>query len=58
MKLNRLDEAGQHLDRAVELVPTARAVYYERAKLTRSYADTTRRMQDAEKALELKDPEA
>jgi tetratricopeptide (TPR) repeat protein len=56
LKLNRLDESKVHLDRAVELVPQARAVRYERAKLNLRRRDYTAAREDAEKARELNDP--
>jgi len=36
MKSNQLKEAKEHLDRAVELTPNVRAVWYERAKVNLS----------------------
>jgi tetratricopeptide (TPR) repeat protein len=56
LKLNRLDESKVHLDRAVELVPQARAVRYERAKLSLRRRDYAAAREDAEKARELNDP--
>ena len=56
MKMNRLDEASRHLDRAAELAPNTRAVHYERAKLSEKLGNFQAARRDAERALELKDP--
>jgi tetratricopeptide (TPR) repeat protein len=54
-KLNRLNEAKGHLDRAVELAPNVRAVWYERAKLDISLKNYPAARADAEKAESLPD---
>ena len=54
-KRNQLNEAKQHLDRAVELAPEVRAVWYERAKVSlhmKNYEDARK---DAERAAVLPD---
>jgi len=56
VKLNRLEEAATHLDRAVQLAPATRATYYERAKLKEKQGNFEQARLDAEKALSLKDP--
>lgn len=56
MKMNRLDEALKHLNRAAELTPNVRAVYYERAKLNERLGHHGQARLDAEMALQLKDP--
>jgi tetratricopeptide (TPR) repeat protein len=56
MKMNRLDEAAAHLDRAVALAPQTRAVYYERAKLHEKRGRWEQARRDAEKAASLADP--
>lgn len=56
MKMNRLDEAAVHLDRAVALAPQTRAVYYERAKLHEKRGRYEEARRDAEKAAGLPDP--
>jgi tetratricopeptide (TPR) repeat protein len=58
MKLNRLAEAQEHLNRAVELTPDTRAVFYERAKLHEKLGNYPQALKDSEKALEMKDPGA
>ncbi len=54
-KQNRLDESRQHLDRAVELTPSVRAVHYEHAKLSLRMRNLVVARREAEKALELPD---
>ena len=56
MKLNRLAEAGQHLDRAVKLAPATRAVHFEQAKLSMKRGNYQEARHHAERALKLKDP--
>lgn len=56
MKQNRLEEALQHLDRAVEIAAGARAVHFERAKLNLKLGRRSEARRDAEKALALPDP--
>ncbi|MCW5977712.1 MAG: tetratricopeptide repeat protein [Bryobacteraceae bacterium] len=56
MKQNRLQEATAHLDRAVQLAPNTRAVYYERAKLHEKAGRYAPARADAERALALPDP--
>lgn len=55
MKRNQLALSKQHLDRAVELAPEVRAVWYERAKLDLRLQDYPQARADAEKAASLKD---
>ena len=55
-KRNRLADAKKHLDRAVELAPQTRAVWYERGKLNARMQDFQQARADAEKALALADP--
>lgn len=56
MKQNRLEEALQHLDRAVEIAAGARAVHFERAKLNLKLGRRSEARRDAERALALPDP--
>ncbi len=55
-KRNQLTDAKQHLDRAVELVPQVRAVWYERAKLNLRMKNYRQARTDAEKAAATDDP--
>jgi tetratricopeptide (TPR) repeat protein len=55
-KLNRLEQANRHLDRAVELAPKVRAVHYDRAKLLMRLGKLQQARTDAEAALTLPDP--
>lgn len=55
-KLYRLNEAKDHLDRAVKLAPNVRAVWYERAKVNLYLKDLPAARADAEKADSLPDP--
>jgi len=55
-KRNQLAVAKQHLDRAVELVPQVRAVWYERAKLNLRMKNYQQARTDAEKAAATEDP--
>jgi len=55
-KRNQLTIAKQHLDRAVELVPGVRAVWYERAKLNLRMKNYQQARTDAEKAAATEDP--
>ena len=55
LKQNRLEESRQHLDRAVELTPSVRAVHYEHAKLSLRMRNLVVARREAEKALELQD---
>lgn len=56
MKRNQLAASKQHMDRAVELVPQVRAVWYERAKLDLRLLNYRQARIDAERAASLKDP--
>jgi len=56
MKRNRLAESKKHLDRAVELTPSVRAVRYERGKLNFRLGNYADARIDAESALSLPDP--
>src|SRR6267143_475885 len=55
MKGNRLKEAKEHLDRAVELTPNVRAVWYERAKVNLSMKNYEDARVDGERAATLRD---
>jgi Tfp pilus assembly protein PilF len=55
-KLNRLAEARPHLDRAMQLAPGTRAVYYEHARLNLRQDHLAEARSDAERALGLPDP--
>ena len=55
-KRNQLAAAKQHLDRAIELVPGVRAVWYERAKLNLRMKNYQQARTDAEKAEATEDP--
>jgi superkiller protein 3 len=55
-KRNQLTDAKQHLDRAIELVPQVRAVWYERAKLNLRMKNYQQARTDAEKAAATDDP--
>src|SRR4029077_19806118 len=55
-KRNQLAAGKQHLDRAVELVPQVRAVWYERAKLNLRMKNYQQARSDAEKASSCEDP--
>jgi len=55
-KRNQLSAAKQHLDRAVELIPQVRAVWYERAKLNLRMKNYQQARTDAEKAAATEDP--
>jgi tetratricopeptide (TPR) repeat protein len=55
MKLNRLAESRLHLDRALELAPQVRAVYYEHAKLNVRMGKLDEAIADGERALSLSD---
>jgi tetratricopeptide (TPR) repeat protein len=54
-KRNELAASQQHLDRAVELVPQVRAVWYERAKLNLRLKNYQQARTDAEKAASCED---
>jgi tetratricopeptide (TPR) repeat protein len=56
MKRGDLPASKAHLDRAVELVPEVRAVWYERAKLNLRMRNYLEGRGDAEKAAALADP--
>ena len=56
MKLNRLEEAKEHLDRAVELAPETRAVNYEHGKLMLAMGKPAAAVADLEKAVQIPDP--
>lgn len=53
---SRLSEARDQLDRAISLVPTVRAVHYERAKLAERLGDLDGARKHAEESLRLPDP--
>jgi len=55
-KRNQFTDSKQHLDRAVELVPQVRAVWYERAKLNLRLKNYQQARSDAEKAASCPDP--
>lgn len=55
-KRNHLKAAKEHLDRAVELVPNFRAVWYERAKVNLMMKNYQDGRDDAERAATLRDP--
>lgn len=55
LKQSRLSEAQEHLDRAISLVPTVRAVHYERAKLAERLGDLKGARKHAEESLRLPD---
>jgi tetratricopeptide (TPR) repeat protein len=55
-KRNQLSTAKQHLDRATELAPQVRAVWYERAKLNLRMKNYSQARTDAEKAASIEDP--
>ncbi len=55
MKGNQLKEAKEHLDRAVELTPNVRAVWYERAKVHLSMKNYEDARADGERAATLRD---
>jgi tetratricopeptide (TPR) repeat protein len=54
-KRNRLKESKKHLDRAAELAPRVRAVWYERAKVNLRLQNYGEARADAERALGLAD---
>jgi tetratricopeptide (TPR) repeat protein len=56
MKLNRLTESQVCLDRAVQLAPKTRPVYYERGRLNLRLQKYKEARSDAERALSLADP--
>ena len=56
LKLNRLEEAKQHLDRALELAPKVRAVRYDHARLWLRLGKPEEARVDAEAALATRDP--
>ncbi len=56
VKRNQLAASKQHLDRAVELAPQVRAVWYERAKLNLRLKNYEQARSDAEKAASCEDP--
>ncbi len=55
-KRSQFTDSKQHLDRAVELVPQVRAVWYERAKLNLRLKNYQQARSDAEKAASCADP--
>jgi len=55
-KLNRLAESKQHLDKALELAPNVRAVFYDHAKLNLRLGKLEDARRDAERAGKLADP--
>ncbi|WP_348267109.1 tetratricopeptide repeat protein [Edaphobacter paludis] len=54
-KRNQLAESKQHLDRAVDLVPTFRATWYDRAKVNARLGNYAQARTDAEKAASITD---
>jgi tetratricopeptide (TPR) repeat protein len=54
-KQGRLEESRKHLDRALDLTPSVRAVHYEHAKLSLRMRNLALARREAEKALELPD---
>jgi len=54
-KCNRLEESKKHLDRAAELAPQVRAVWYERAKVNLRLLNYREAQASAEQALRLAD---
>lgn len=56
LKLNRLVESEKHLDRALQLAPETRAVFYEHARLNLRLGKVAEARKDAEKALARADP--
>lgn len=55
LKQGRLEESREHLDRAVVLLPTSRAAFYERGKLSLAQERYQAAREDAEQALRLRD---
>jgi tetratricopeptide (TPR) repeat protein len=55
-KRNDLAASKQHLDRAVEMIPQVRAVWYERAKVNLRLKNYQQARTDAEKAANCEDP--
>ena len=55
LKLNRLPEAKEHLDKAVALVPQMRMTHYDHAKLNLRLGNLEGARDDAEKALSIPD---
>lgn len=55
-KRNQLSAAKEHLDRATEVAPRVRAVWYERAKLDLRMKNYQQARTDAEKAADTEDP--
>lgn len=55
LKRNRLEESKNHLDRAAELAPQVRAVWYEHAKINLRLQNYREARADAEQALRLAD---
>ena len=55
MKLGRLAESEEHLNRAVRLAPSMRAVHYERARLAERTGDAAGALGHAERALRTAD---
>jgi tetratricopeptide (TPR) repeat protein len=55
-KRNQLAAAKEHLDRAVDIAPEVRAMWYERAKVNLLLKDYPGARTDAEKAASLPDP--
>ena len=55
-KRNDLAASKQHMDRAVELAPKVRAVWFERAKLNLRLKNYQQARSDAEKAASCEDP--
>jgi tetratricopeptide (TPR) repeat protein len=56
LKRDDLDASKLHFDRAVELAPQVRAVWYERAKLHLQLQEYEQARSDAEKAASIADP--
>jgi tetratricopeptide (TPR) repeat protein len=57
MKRNQLSASKELLDKAVELTPEVRAVWYERARLNVQMKNFQQARSDAEKAVSLEDPQ-
>ena len=57
MKRNQLSASKEQLDKAVELTPEVRAVWYERARLNVQMKNFQQARSDAEKAANLEDPQ-
>jgi predicted Zn-dependent protease len=58
MKLNQLSASQEQLDKAVELTPQVRAVWYERARLNVRLNNLQQARMDAERAAGIEDPQS